>query len=232
MKLKAVLVLAGAAMLLAACDVNPGERVSAGNDLYGRGDYLAALAAYQSAQVVAPDLPEPYFNAASALARLGQLERAVEALQMALEQGEPTLAARAYYNLGNVYFEMSNFPEAVRAYQQALLLNPDDADARYNLELALRRVVPPTPTSEPAESTPEPTPTPGEPGQETLSPTPQDSAVTPTQQPTGADVYPPAATLPPDEARQLLDAIQRGQQTLRDRLQALTPQASPPEKDW
>ncbi|MBI5669795.1 MAG: tetratricopeptide repeat protein [Chloroflexi bacterium] len=229
--MKVILILTAMALLAAGCDVNPAERVSAGNDLYSRGDYLAALAAYQSAQVVAPDMPEPYYNAASALALSGQLERAVEALQMALELGEPVLKAKAYYNLGNVYFEMSQFPEAVRAYQQALLLNPDDADARYNLELALRRIVPPLPTNEPAEATPEPTPTSSEPGQGLPSPTP-DSAATPTPQPPEGEAQPTSATLLPDEAQQLLDAIQRNQQTLRDRLQQRTPQANPPEKDW
>lgn len=57
---------------------------------------------------------------------------------------------------------MSNFDEAVRAYQQALLLNPNDPDARYNLELALRQIVP-------REVAPEATPV----GNEGSTPTPQ-----------------------------------------------------------
>lgn len=219
MSIKPVLVLA-AVILLAGCDVNPAERVNAGNELYLRGDYPAALLAFQAAQVAAPDLPEPYFNAASALALSGQLERAVEALQMVLELGDPALAAKAYYNLGNVYFEMGSFEEAVRAYQQALLLEPSDADARYNLELALRRIVPPAPTLDSPQATPELTPTSSPPEQEIQTATPPEAP------------SPPLATLPPEDAHQLLDAIQRNQDTLPDRLQRLTPQADPSENDW
>lgn len=48
-----------------------------------------------------------------------------------------------YYNLGNFYFAAGLYPEAARAYQQALLIDPNDADARYNLELALKKFVRP-----------------------------------------------------------------------------------------
>ncbi|HEX2909025.1 MAG TPA: tetratricopeptide repeat protein [Phototrophicaceae bacterium] len=212
--------------LLSGCDVNPAERVSTGNELYYRGEYLAALAAYQAAQVAASDLPEPYYNAASALAQSGQMERAVAALEQALALADTELTATAYYNLGNVYFEMSHFPQAVQAYQQALLLNPGDADARYNLELALKRIVPPTP---PSGDQPQPTPTNADNGQSVAT-------ATPTPSPGGdmANELEPQSTeaLTVEEAQQLLDAIQRDQQTLSEYLRRLTPQAAPLEKDW
>ncbi len=49
------------------------------------------------------------------------------------------LKARSNYNLGNTHFRLEQFDEAMGAYQQALLLNPDDDDARYNIEVLLRR---------------------------------------------------------------------------------------------
>lgn len=218
-----------AGLTLTGCDVNPAERVSVGNELYSRGDYLAALGAYQAAQVVEPDMPIPYFNAAGAYALSGQLERAQAALQKTLELGDPALVEKAYYNLGNVYFAMSHFTDAILAYQQALLLNPADQEARYNLELALlRAAIPtPTPTVESPEATPQPTATSPDNGQNALTPAPR---------PTGAStqaITPRAVeTLTSEQAELLLDSIQRNQQTLRDQLNQLTPQASPPEKDW
>lgn len=204
-------------LLISGCDVDPAERLNAGNDRYFHEDYAGALAAYEAAQVAAPDVPEPYFNAASALVATGQYQRAAAALRQALKSGQPMLMAQAYYNLGNVYFVMSNFDEAVRAYQQALLLNPTDHDARYNLELALRRIPPP-------EATPEATPT----GTEGNTPTPEPGTTVPS---TATPLAQPQA-LTADEAEQLLEAIQRNQQTLRGRLQQLTPPADLPEKDW
>jgi hypothetical protein len=84
-------------------------------------------------------------------------------------------------------------------------------------DLALRRDVPATPIGE----SPEPTPT------------PQDSI--PSSQPTETATQEPpqtVETLTGEQAEQLLDSIQQNQQTLRDRLNRLTPQANPAVKDW
>jgi Ca-activated chloride channel family protein len=214
LKIRRVPLLALLLMGLAGCDVNPAERIGAGGDLYQRGDYLGAVEAFQSAQAASPDRPEAYYNAASALARSGQLRRAVAALEQAIAFADDELAAKAYYNLGNVYFEMSRFAEAISAYQDALRLNPEDQDARYNLELALRRAAPP----------PAMTPTTEAPAPPSDAPPPTETAPVPTPQPVG--------TLTVEDAEQLLDAIQSKQQTLGEYLRWLTPQPQQAEKDW
>ena len=48
--------------------------------------------------------------------------------------------ARAAYNLGNAAFKQDDFASAVAHYTRAAALNPDHADTRYNLELALREL--------------------------------------------------------------------------------------------
>lgn len=45
------------------------------------------------------------------------------------------LAARAMYNKGNTLHALEKVEEAKEAFKQALLMNPDDDDARYNLEV-------------------------------------------------------------------------------------------------
>lgn len=45
-----------------------------------------------------------------------------------------------YYNLGNAYYRAGHVAGAIWAYEKALILNPNDADARYNLALANLRV--------------------------------------------------------------------------------------------
>jgi tetratricopeptide (TPR) repeat protein len=208
----------GLFMMLAGCAVNPAERNNAGNALYGQGDYVAAVDAYQLAQVAAPDDPVPYYNAASALALEGDLQQAVLALQQALKTVDTSLQAWAYYNLGNVYMALGQFVDAVSAYQQALLRDPDDADARYNLELALRQITPPpdagggesTLTPESGDSS-QPTPETAE----TLSPTPENA-------------------LSPADAERLLDSAAQNQRPLSEFLPTdsapLTDDT--PEKDW
>ena len=50
-------------------------------------------------------------------------------------------SADSYYNLGNSYFKDKNMAKAVLNYERALLLNPGDADIRFNLEMARSKTV-------------------------------------------------------------------------------------------
>jgi hypothetical protein len=43
---------------------------------------------------------------------------------------------KAYYNIGNAYFKQDKLQESIQSYIKALDINPDDRDAKYNLELA------------------------------------------------------------------------------------------------
>jgi len=45
-----------------------------------------------------------------------------------------------YYNLGNCYFKLTDFPNAILNYERALKLNPHDEDVRFNLRLANQRI--------------------------------------------------------------------------------------------
>lgn len=64
----------------------------------------------------------------------------------AIEKYEAILAAEGesadiYYNLGNSYYKAKNMAKAVLNYERALLLNPGDADIRFNLEMARSKTV-------------------------------------------------------------------------------------------
>jgi len=217
---------------ISACAVNPAERNSAGNGLYDQGAFDEALRAYQAAQVTSPDSPEPYFNAANAFAQIGKLSDALAALNQALETADEALTAKAYYNLGNIYFAMGLYEQAVESYRQTLFRDPNDNDARYNLELALNRSSPPsaTPLAQAQEPESQSTPTnlPGDQPTQTPTPSPQDVASTPQATMDASS----ESTMTVDEAGRLLDSIQQDQGTLRDNL--VTPSAveAQPEKDW
>lgn len=189
--------------------VDPAERNNAGIWAYERGDFESALRSFQIAQVNSPDDSVPYLNAGLAFARLGALSEAVLALEQALKTAQPALAAQIYFNLGNVYFQMRDFQQAVAAYQRTLLLQPGDMDARHNLELALQRLTPPAATEIPTSIN------------DSLTSTPQPAAVNAAESP-----------LSREEAEQLLDAAQRSQQTLTE--DALTPGAVDDQagRDW
>jgi len=51
------------------------------------------------------------------------------------------IEANAYYNLGNTYLAQEKYSEAFEAYKKTLKINPDDNDARYNLEYARKKMI-------------------------------------------------------------------------------------------
>lgn len=63
-----------------------------------------------------------------------QYQRAIDAYeQVAAQHGvNPDL----YYNLGNAYFKLKNYPKAIVNYERCLLYDPSHGDAQQNVELA------------------------------------------------------------------------------------------------
>ncbi len=230
--------------LLAACTVNPAERNNSGNDLYTQGNYPAAIRAYQAAQVIMPDDPVAYYNAGSALAAAGQVQAAIDNLNQALKTADESLITQAYYNLGNVYFDMALYSNAVEVYREVLLRRPDDDDARFNYELALSRSANEAPQED--EQEPDPTATDTAEGGDQPTPTPSPGTGTPenTEEPEsggGGDsdgdepitVTPePQGEMSEAQMENMLDSVEENQQTLREYLQRLSTPGPAPDKDW
>ncbi len=114
--------------------------VDEGNALAAQNDAEGALKAYDRALARSPDAPELHFDRANALLKLGS-ESAPEAgreAAFALEHGNASLKPRAAFDLGLAHEAMGHPDDAVKAYQRTLALDPDDVDAKVNLELLLR----------------------------------------------------------------------------------------------
>ncbi|UCF66957.1 MAG: tetratricopeptide repeat protein, partial [Acidobacteriota bacterium] len=120
------------------------------------GDAEGAVEQYAEAQAIAPEDGRLLFNLGNALARAERLEEAAQAWQRAAElaeKGEDSLLARdAWYNRGVAAMEQGAFPQAAQAMAQALRFDPQDAEARRNLELALRQLPPPQQQPESGDS--------------------------------------------------------------------------------
>lgn len=135
-----------AALTGTACKESAEQLNQTGNDRFAEEAYLEALHAYNSAQLESPELAEPYYNAANALYREGAYEDALALLEMALQVAQmdenevQSLVENSFYNLGNTSFNQESWEAAIAAYREALLRNPDDLDAKYNLELALQQL--------------------------------------------------------------------------------------------
>ncbi len=116
---------------------NPRERTERGLEAADAGDLEGASDAYDAAARLAPDDPVTRFNAGTGrlLAERGD---AAEELSRAVELAAPEMLPRALYNLGNAQLREEDAAAAVESFKSSLRADPDQLDAKHNLELALR----------------------------------------------------------------------------------------------
>ena len=121
--------------------------VRKGNRQNERGDYDNSIDNYSRALRYDPKSFEAKFNTANvqfrkALADSTQLdvkmvEKAEQTLRKLAQDSTRTEIERAdiAYNLGNSLFMQQKFKEALVSYRDAMRLNPDDQEAKYNYAL-------------------------------------------------------------------------------------------------
>jgi Ca-activated chloride channel family protein len=124
---------------LGACGPSAASYNNDGNADFESGEFDAALEDYTAARLEDPNLAEPYYNGGNTYYRKGDLERAQLQLDQSVRRAEEEISQYTHFNLGNTFFQQENWAEAIEAYQQALRLNPDDIDAKNNLEMALKQ---------------------------------------------------------------------------------------------
>lgn len=128
-----------------------GGALAEGDAAFRRGDFRRAAEAYGRALAAGDSSAVVRYNLGTTLLRLNRHDEARPHLEAAARlRARAGLSARAAYNAGNadlapvaagrVPKEQSRerLLRAVGHYRRALLANPGDADAKWNLELAQR----------------------------------------------------------------------------------------------
>ncbi|MCT7968070.1 tetratricopeptide repeat protein [Laspinema sp. D1] len=100
------------------------------------GDNLGAIAWYQQAVKVHPNVPEFHYNLANSLKLEGQQAEAIAHYCQAIIL-RPNYT-KACYNLGNLHLKRGEIQEAIAQYQQAIALDPQDLQIQTNLGNALK----------------------------------------------------------------------------------------------
>jgi Ca-activated chloride channel family protein len=118
---------------------------------YNAGNYDQALREYQKLVQSKADDPRLHFNAGTAAYRDQKLDEADKQFSQALTSLDLRLQELGYYNRGNTQFHLGErnpdpgkrseaWEKALKDYESALKLNPQDGDAKHNLAYVKRRL--------------------------------------------------------------------------------------------
>jgi Ca-activated chloride channel family protein len=222
--------VSGLFLLVVACGpTDPlADDLDAANQIFLH-DPAAAAIRYRALQAKRPSAPEISIDLANAMAALGEHDRALIEYGRAIDGAKGTTRAIAFYDRGNSLFRLGRILDARVAYVEALRLDPNDRDAKFNIEVIdrIRGALPPqkaAPTSSPdTSSQPDPRQQPGGSPQATA---PAAGSGTPSGTPVPDPSGSPGTTAPEsvqsaltnfrrdltvEEALRLLDAL-RGEQ--------------------
>jgi len=109
-----------------------------GNEYYRQQQYDLAEKQYKAALEKEPDNTTAQYNLANALYQQKKWPEAHGVLKKLNKSvDDKRLKEATYYNDGVVYTKEKNLDGSIEAYKAALRLNPDDQDARENLQKAL-----------------------------------------------------------------------------------------------
>jgi Ca-activated chloride channel family protein len=126
---------------------------------YKLGDFAAAQRDYAAAAAHDPKQPLLAFDAGAAAYKAGQFPQAAQAFQASVNASTSGDAHRladqqdGYYNLGNTLYRegqkteqadpqatIDTWTHAVKTYDAALQLRPDDADSKFNRDFVSRKL--------------------------------------------------------------------------------------------
>ena len=117
------------------------NRYRDGEDLYHKEDYDKALSSFIDAQIESPEDARLKYNISNAHYKTRNYDEAIKSyLDVASTAQDISLEEKSYYNLGNCLYRQGKLPEAVEYYKKALDLDPEDQDAKYNLEFVREEI--------------------------------------------------------------------------------------------
>lgn len=120
-----------------------------GNELFKEKRYAEAEAAFKKALQENGNSPIAKFNLATTYLKQvnlndttqnGLLSETQQLLKETASIADPKLASKAYYDLGNIFYNQKNYAQSIEMYKDALRRNPDDDQARQNLRLAQKQL--------------------------------------------------------------------------------------------
>ena len=122
------------------------KTIQQGNQFYKQQQYDQAEIQYNDALKLEPSNNIAAFNLANTSYRQGKKSEAITNFdKLATLQTDAAVKAKSWYNKGVALSSEKRLEESVEAYKNALRQNPDDMEARENLQKALLELKKKTP---------------------------------------------------------------------------------------
>jgi len=112
-------------------------KIRQGHQHYISANYDRAKQDFEAAWDQEPSLSN--FNLGATYYQQQQFDSAEAYFQKALMDRADLVKSDVHYNIGNVQFQAGKIDQAIESYKSCLRLNPDDLDAKHNLEVALNQ---------------------------------------------------------------------------------------------
>ena len=129
------------------------KKVDQANSLYLEEDYSASIEKYREALKNSEESDIINFNLGTALYKNGDYMQATQHLQKALLTENTDLKQKAHYNFGNTLYQIGQerfsedidatigfFENALKEYDKALEIDPDDEDSRFNHKFVTQKL--------------------------------------------------------------------------------------------
>ena len=182
-----------------------------GNKLYKKGEFDKSLTEYEQAVKLEPQNALANFNFGNALFRKEKWDDAEKNFQNVIANArEDGIREQGFYNKGVSLTKQKKLEESIDAYKGALRLNPNDEDARINLQKALLELKKKNESQQQNQQKQEEKP------KQKEKPKPQQQS-----------------KLNKKEVERLLKALHQKEQEVQQKMQKNRPRGvTPPEKDW
>ncbi len=136
-----VFILTFTVILLAAAGSEAQSLRSLNNDgvkKYNEKKFADAEVNFKKGLDKAPDNFITNFNLGDAYYQQKRYDEALKSYQTALSEAKTRdEKSKVYHNIGNSLLKSNQFQESIGAYKNALKINPNDNDTKYNLSYAL-----------------------------------------------------------------------------------------------
>ncbi len=195
--------------------------IKKGNEAYEKKEYDNAINNYQKAAEKSPANSTAQYNLGNALYKNNKTDEAIKAYENALSNtNSKDDRSKTFYNKGVVLQNNKKLPECIDAYKNALKLNPQDEDARQNLQKALLQQK----QEQQKENKEQNKPKEDKKKKDQQKPKEEEKKEQPKPQP---------SKLTKQDAEEKLKALLQQEKKLQDKMRRInTSSSAKPEKDW